>query len=139
MAAQPAFAQALHVGPSVPLVAVTPGDPHPVALAPGAGVTVGLDLFPSTLLGRPVNILTLGGDVFGAALSNGATVAANVSIALHAALYELFTVGVGLKLYSTDGFGAIGGVLSGRSVFLLLGLDYGLINSLSIGHTGAAK
>jgi hypothetical protein len=139
LAAPGAFAQTLHVGPSVPLVAVTPGDPHPVALAPGAGVTVGLDLFPSTLLGRPVSILTLGADVFGAALSNGATVAANVSIALHAALYELFTVGVGLKLYDSAGYGAIGGVLSGKSVFLLLGLDYGLISTLSIGHSGATQ
>ena len=138
LAPRTAFAQQLTVGPSLPFVQVTPGDTHPVAIAPGAGVTVGCDFFPAKLLGRDVSILSIGGDLFGALVSNGPTIAANVSIAVHAALYELFSVGVGLKLYDSAGSGVLAGSFTGRSVFLLVGIDYGLIHALMVGHTGTA-
>jgi hypothetical protein len=133
-----AAAPALSVGPSFPAVAITPGETHPVSLAPGAGVALGADFFPTTLLGRQVHALTLGGDFFGALLPNGKSIAANVSVALHVALYELVSLGVGLKLYDTGGFGVLNGAFTGHSLFVLLGIDYGLINALVLGHSGTA-
>jgi len=130
----PAFAEGLTAGPSLPMVAVTPGDKHPVSLAPGAGLSVGGDLFPTTLVGRPVHWLSLGGDVFGS-LVGDAVPTYNLSIAFHAAVLELFTVGVGLKLLDSGGNGALQ-AFSGRSVFVLLGLDYGLLNAFIYGHAG---
>jgi hypothetical protein len=131
--AAPAQAEGLTVGPSLPMLAVTPGDTHPVSLAPGAGISVGGDLFPTTLVGRPVHWLTLGGDLFGSILASSA--AYNLSVAVHAAVLELFTVGVGLKLLDSGGHGALEH-FDGRTVFVLLGLDYGLLNAFIYGHAG---
>lgn len=127
-------AEGLTAGPSLPMVAVTPGDSHPVSLAPGAGLSVGGDLFPTTLMGRPVHWLSLGGDVFGSLIGNS-TPTYNLSVAIHAAVLELFTVGVGLKVLDSGGHGALQH-LDGHSVFVLLGLDYGLLNAFIYGHAG---
>lgn len=129
-----AGATGLTAGPSLPMVAVTPGDPHPVSLAPGAGLSVGGDLFPTTLMGRPVHWLSLGGDVFGSLIGNG-TPTYNLSVSVHAAILELFTIGVGLKLLDSGGHGALEH-FDGRTPFVLLGLDYGLLNAFIYGHAG---
>lgn len=137
-AAHAAFAAppALTVGPSLPMVEITPGDKHPVSLAPGAGVAVGADFFPAELFGRQVAALTLTGDVFGAVVTNGPTIAANLSVALMAVVYELFGFGVGAKLYDTAGSGLINGTASARSFFFLVRVDYGFLNALIVGHSG---
>jgi hypothetical protein len=128
-----ARADGLTAGPSLPFLAVTPGDVHPVSLAPGAGISVGGDLFPTTLVGRPVHWLSVGGDVFGSLLASSG--AYNLSVAVHAAVLELFTVGVGLKLLDSGGHGALEH-FDGRTAFVLLGLDYGLLNAFIYGHAG---
>lgn len=131
----PARAEGLTAGPSLPFLAVTPGDTHPVSLAPGAGISVGGDLFPTTLVGRPVHWLSVGGDVFGSLLASSG--AYNLSVAVHAAVLELFTIGVGLKLLDSGGHGALEH-FDGRTAFVLLGLDYGLLNAFIYGHAGEA-
>lgn len=139
LAPLPAHALDLHAGPSLPLLQLTPGDKHPVAVAPGAGFTVGVDLFPAKLGNRDVHVLTLAGDVFGTLVTTDTANAGAFSIALHAAFFELFTVGVGAKLFTGDKVGFLDGPASYRqSWFLMLGLDGGLVNFLQLGHLGQA-
>lgn len=134
LAAPGAFAQALTVGPSLPAVAVTPGATHPVALSPGAGISVGLGLFPSTLAGKPVHILGFGLDAFGVVVPSDGVVAGALSVALQASVFDLLSVGVGMKLASTDGFGAFTGKLDHRSFFVLIGVADLLLRLMNVGH-----
>lgn len=136
--ATPAQAQALTVGPSLPAVAVTPGATHPVSLAPGAGVQVGLGLFPSTLAGKPVHILDVSLSAFGVVVPVDGAVAGNLSVALVAGVFDLLTVGVGMKLASTDGYGAFTGKLDHRSFFVLIGVADLLLKLMNVGHDAPA-
>jgi hypothetical protein len=123
LAPLPARAQALTVGPSLPAFVVQPGAGHPVTLAAGAGVTVGADFFPTTLLEQKTHWLTVGLDGFGALVPVGAKVGGSASLGLHACLLGLFCVGGGVKLLDTLGAGALDGKLDHRSFFVLFEPD----------------
>jgi len=127
--AQLALAQ-FTIGPTVPLVAVSPGDSHPVSLAPGTGVSVGMDLLPGKILTRDVHFLSVGGDLFGSLLPSSGFLAAGV----HVVVAELFSVGFGVKLSDTAKTGMFDGPLSSKCMMFYFGMDYGLLDLITQGH-----
>lgn len=129
----PARAQQLTLGPSVPLMLVRPGDVHPVSLAPGAGLSAGVDLFPSTVFGANVHLLSVGGDTFGS-VQAATQLAGAGSISLHVTLAETLTLLAGLDLYRSDSTGLFAGSFTSRNLFFGLGLDYGFIDRLFLKH-----
>jgi hypothetical protein len=120
LAPLPAHAQSLTVGPSLPAFAITPGAGHPVTLAAGAGITVGADFFPTTLLEQKVAWLTVGFDFYGSLNSAAQGLAA---VAVHACLLGLFCFGPGMKLLASDGTGALDGKLDHRSFLVMIEPD----------------
>lgn len=126
-----ASAEGLTAGPSIPMAQVTLGtkQANPVQLAPGLGVMVGGDLFPTTLLGKPVHWLSLGGDVFGNLSSGG-----ELSLAVHATVLETLSLGFGAKLLSAGGHALMGGKPDHEALFFVIGLDPTLCYRLIYGH-----
>ena len=62
LASTPARADVLYsVGPTIPLIQITPGDPHPVSIAPGAGVQLSLTMpqFQRAYFGKAWDMLDL--------------------------------------------------------------------------------
>lgn len=135
LVASAALAQApqFTIGPTVPLVAVSPGDAHPVSLAPGTGVSVGMDLLPGKLLSRDIHFISLGGDAFGSLLPN----AGFLAVGIHAVVAELFSFGFGVKLSDTAKTGMFDGPLSSKCMMFYFGVDYGLLDLLTQGHQAA--
>lgn len=129
----PARAQQLTLGPSVPLVLVRPGDVHPVSLAPGAGISAGVDLFPSTVFGANVHLLSVGGDTFGS-VQAATQLAGAGSISLHVTLAETLTLLAGLDLYRSDSTGLFASSFTSRNLFFGVGLDYAFIDRVFLGH-----
>lgn len=133
-----AHAATLNLDQSQPAIIIHPGEPHPVSLLPGAGLSIGADLLPSTLLGVPVHLLSVGGDVFGSVVA-ALTVAGAASVALHVILAELLVLMVGLDLYRTsDGTGLFASTFTGHDLFVGVGIDpSGLLRRLLGGHSPA--
>ena len=101
--ASSAHAQTFSAGLSVPLLEIQPGNTHPVAFAPGAGVQANLNLFPATVGGMETDLLDISAILF-----------ANAPGAMQAALTVgtlggLICVGVAVPLYAADGSGAFQG------------------------------
>lgn len=131
--AQSAMAQQFTIGPTVPLVAVSPGDAHPVSLAPGTGVSVGMDLLPGKLLARDIHFLSVGGDLFGSLLPSAGFLAAGI----HVVLAELFSFGFGVKITDNTKTGLLDGSITSHCMMFYFGVDYGLLDLLTQGHQAA--
>jgi hypothetical protein len=123
----------LAVGPSQPAVVVRPGEPHPISLLPGAGVSIGADLLPGTLLGVPLHLLSLGGDLFGS-VQAALLVAGAAAVALHVVLAELLVLMAGLDLVRSDGTGLFTSQFSSRNLLFGVGIDFGFLSRIFAGH-----
>lgn len=103
LVASSARAQVWSAGLSVPLLEIQPGNPHPVAFAPGAGVEGQLGLFQTTIAGAETDLLD-----FGAILFANAPGAMQVALTV-GTLGGLICAGVAVPLYALDGSGAFQG------------------------------
>lgn len=136
LSATPASAQQLSLGPAAPLMAITPGDPHPVAFAPGTGFQVACDVFATKLNGHDAFWLSPGFALLGTAQSNGTTSALGVSAALFVAILGLVDIGIGSPLFDSLGNGLFQHP-DKRTPMILFGLDHGLmafLGGFGIGH-----
>lgn len=124
-----AQAQALsyQVGPTIPFLSYEPGNPHPVSIAPGAGVQVSVtsEWFQRDIGGKRWDLLDLEGMAFGSVVSSdGGAQFGQLSVALGVCtMSSLFCVIGGKHVLSTGGAFASSG--------WFLGLSFGVNFALS--------
>jgi hypothetical protein len=110
---EPAFAQVLSAGASLPMIEVQSDKLHPVQFAPGLGVEGAVGFFQTEFLGKQWDLLDLSAQLFGDA--PGSFQAA----ALVGTLNNMIAIGVGIPLFSSDGSGAFQGAFHAYPVLSL--------------------
>ncbi len=123
--------------PTPAMVVWHPGQLHPVSVAAASGVFAGVDLFPTTLFGAQVHLLSLGGDLFGS-LSAAQQLAGYATVGLQLVIYEAFAVMGGLDLYTSDKTGLFSGSMSAANLSVGVGVDLVVLQRLFLGHQAAA-
>ena len=103
LTASVAHAQVFTAGLSVPLLEFQPGNTHPVAFAPGAGLAAGVGFFPAVILGDTAEMLDISADLF-------ANAPGSLQVAVTLGTFNnLICAGVAVPLYSSLGGGAAQG------------------------------
>lgn len=126
----------LSSGPTLPLLEVRPGNPHPVSLAAGAGLQLSATLpqLQVAIGGKAWDLLDLNLMAFGTAVSNssGATVGSLSIAAGLCTMSSLLCLGIGHDVMSSDG--SIGGAWFG-----LFALSFNFALSPSAPPVGVEK
>lgn len=98
-----AEAQTFSAGLSVPLLEFQPGQTHPVAFAPGAGVEASVSFFPTTIDGEEADLLAISGIAF-------ASAPGSFQLGLTLGTFnDLLCLGAAVPLYTSTNGGAAQG------------------------------
>lgn len=100
--ASPSFS----AGPSIPLTVLTPGQPTPVQLVPGAGIEFAAGFAPVAIAGTQFDLLTGSVQAYGLlAAQSGSTIGGVAVAPMVGTLNNLIAAGPFIPLYQTDGTG----------------------------------
>jgi hypothetical protein len=103
----PAQAQVISSGPSLSFMEIRPGFPNPVQVAAGAGYQLSFGFFQTNQLlqGTEVDLLDVGGAIYGSVVSNQAGASAgSLGMSLFVGTFnEVLAIGIGEDILSSNG------------------------------------
>lgn len=115
--------------PTPAMVVWHPGNVHPVSVAAASGAFAGVDLFPTTLFGQSLHVLSVGADLFGSYVA-AQQAAGYGALGVQIVLYEALTLMASVDLYASDKTGVFGQSFSGANVGVGIGVDLMLLYRL---------